>query len=77
MPSTIVPLEAAPLNAAAFLFALGPRRVVVGLVRLLADRIENGGWRRRRSTSTSRSGGCPRRPLRPRRAGSTPACSAP
>ena len=44
MPSATVPLEAAPLNAAAFLFALGPRRVVVGLVRLLADRIENGGW---------------------------------
>ena len=44
MASATVPLEAAPLNAAAFLFALGPRRVVVGLVRLLADRIENGGW---------------------------------
>jgi len=44
MPSATVPLEAAPLNAAAFLFALGPRRVVVGLVRLFADRVENGGW---------------------------------
>ena len=44
MPSATVPLEAAPLHAAAFLFALGPRRIVVGLVRLLADRIENGGW---------------------------------
>ena len=44
MPSAPVHLEAAPSNAAAFLFALGPRRVVVGLVRLLADRIENGGW---------------------------------
>ncbi|MCY3623678.1 MAG: tyrosine-type recombinase/integrase [Gammaproteobacteria bacterium] len=44
MTSATVHLETAPLNAAAFLFALGPRRVVVGLVRLLADRIENGGW---------------------------------
>ena len=44
MPSPAFHLEAASLNAAAFLFALGPRRVVVGLVRLLADRIENGGW---------------------------------
>ncbi|MCY3837658.1 MAG: tyrosine-type recombinase/integrase [Gammaproteobacteria bacterium] len=44
MPSATVHLETAPLNAATFLFALGPHRVVVGLVRLLADRIENGGW---------------------------------
>ena len=44
MTSATVHIQAAPLNAAAFLFALGPRRVVVGLVRLLADRIENGGW---------------------------------
>ncbi|MDE0444173.1 MAG: tyrosine-type recombinase/integrase [Gammaproteobacteria bacterium] len=32
-----------PLNAATVLLALGPRRVVVVLIRLLADRIENGG----------------------------------
>ena len=44
MASATVHLESAPLNAAAFLFALGPRRVIVGLVRLFADRIENGGW---------------------------------
>ncbi|MCY4057608.1 MAG: hypothetical protein OXG44_06375, partial [Gammaproteobacteria bacterium] len=44
MPYATVHPEAAPFNAAAFLFAVGPRRIVVGLVRLLADRIENGGW---------------------------------
>ena len=63
MTSATVRLEAAPSNAATFLFALGPRRVVVGFVRLIADRIENGG--------------CRRRPMRSRRAGSTPACFAP
>ena len=43
MPSATVHPEPFPLNAATVLLALGPRRIVVGLVRLLADRIENGG----------------------------------
>ena len=44
MPSATVHPEPFPLNAATVLLALGPRRVVVFLVRLLADRMENGGW---------------------------------
>ncbi len=43
MPYTTVHPEGAPMNAAAFLLAAGPRRVIVGLVRLFAGRIENGG----------------------------------
>ena len=44
MPSATIHPEPFPLNAATVLLALGPRHVVVFLVRLLADRMENGGW---------------------------------
>ena len=44
MPSATLHPETFPLNAATVLLALGPRRIVVFLVRLLADRIDNGGW---------------------------------
>ena len=43
LSSTVHP-QAASLNAATFLLALGPRSVVVVLIRLLADRFESGGW---------------------------------
>ena len=44
MPAPSIHPERFPLNAATFLFELGPRRVVVVLIRLLADWIENDGW---------------------------------
>ena len=71
--------EAARANAAAVHLEFGARLVLVVLLRSLADRIEDGGRRRRMraSTSDSRSGGCPRRRSRPRRARPTRArCAA-